>query len=418
MVSGSQDHPYFFFSYASRDYEDDKSFQRFFDDLCKTVAAETDRDKNDVAFRDSASIGLGGEWPPQLVNALRTCQCFVPVLTPRLINHPFCGYEWQAFQNRLSAAPSPADGKPSRLLPILWRPFDLESAPQVIKDHQYKHAVFGQAYADNGLVVLAQQKKFEDDYWDFLSKFARMMKEAVRSAPLPSFTGPLDREAIPNAFEPTETELDDFLDLSGADHVLVMIAAGSKSELEGSRNDVSCYGPIWRRWRPFPPPALAAASIAQQALSGQDLNSTARRLNNALIERLKNSARGSDCIFVILLDPWSVRLPLYVQPLQRIDEWRFRSGAVFTVWSDDVETNTRRDELEQRIKDVIPALAEEFPSRSLFNVPPNDADFSQHLVRIVTEIQARMFSTHDNPPTIGGGEPTLPQVQGPGGSLA
>jgi hypothetical protein len=202
-VNGSEVSPYFFLSCVRADYDDDESLKRFFDNLCKTVAAEVGRNEDDVAFRDITNIGLGGEWAPRLIHALSTCQCFVPVLTPRLINSSFCGYEWQAFQNRLNTAQPPASGRPSRLLPILWRPFDLESSPQVIKDHQYKHGAFGPTYASGGLVMLAQQKKFEDDYRDFLLKFARMMKEAVKSAPLPPFTGPLDRDAIPNAFEST-----------------------------------------------------------------------------------------------------------------------------------------------------------------------------------------------------------------------
>jgi TIR domain len=104
MVNGSEVSPYFFFSYDRDDYDDDPSFMTFFDDLRKTVAAEIGRDKDNIAFRDTTNIGLGTNWAPQLTHALRTCECFVPVLTPRMINNSFCGYEWQAFQSRLDAA--------------------------------------------------------------------------------------------------------------------------------------------------------------------------------------------------------------------------------------------------------------------------------------------------------------------------
>ncbi len=198
LGGGSSMAPFFFFSYVHDD--NDEFLEKFFNDLRDEVAAVTTLDKADVAFRDLSGIGLMQPWRQEIVNALSTCECFVPLLTPRLIVHPYCGQEWEIFRRRLQVNPLPASGAPSRLMPILWRPLR-GPLPPVISDHQRTHGTFGRPYAEDGLFMLLKQKEYDSEYARFLKRFVEMMIEAVQAAPLPASASPGDLESMPNAFQ-------------------------------------------------------------------------------------------------------------------------------------------------------------------------------------------------------------------------
>ena len=408
--------PYFFFSYAHG--EDTAYFDRFYDDLRKEVAEVTKRDAHGVGFRDTTDIGLGRSWRSELVQALSTCECFVPVLAPRLLDSPYCGKEWQLFQNRIDAGEPPGPSQPSRLLPVLWRPLDGD-LPEVLRKYQRMHGDLGAAYHENGLLKLIKLGKFRDEYEEFLSKFATMMKDAVAAAKLPPVTEPIDMDAVPDAFHqarpqpspqvPRETTLR---------HVLLVVAAGAEPDLKKVRHEVSAYGHSWLTWRPFPQPCGETAIVAAQAVvSGLGLSSTPLQFDDTVvaqleeIHQLEESDKGR--IFVILLDPWSAAVSPYEKSLRWFDKQRFLSGAVLEVWQDDTETKQRSSDLYAQVKKAIPALYGTGTSTSLFRVVADKATFGEELIRVVSAIQGRLIEKWQDPRVAGGETAVLPQVQGP-----
>jgi FxsC-like protein len=405
---GSAENPYFFVSYTRDDA--DKYLVKFLADLRSEVAASAGRDEDTIAFVDVNDIGLGEKWRPKLMHALSTCECFVPILTPRFPFHEFCGKEWDGFQRRLALSPEAGAGKPSRLLPVWWRPFPKsQMVPQVISDRQYKQGIFGADYDERGLFSLVRLNR-RNQYADFLLRFANMMVEAVDSAALLPLDSTFDFYSLQNAFAPAAAQLSpETASLSPADHVLLVIAAGTGADLGSLRKELSSYGPTWSKWRPFP--NAPAVVVAQSALAGELLSSTPLRLDGALVEQLKESPEGD--MFVVLLDPWSVGLSQYKQPLRSLDQWRFLSGAVLEVWAPDSETTEHRDELCERLRAVMPSLSATGLSTSLFEVEAEHETFAQHLVKIVTTIQGRMFDTRQNPRIVGGAVTAPPQLQGP-----
>jgi len=326
--------PFFFFSYVHDD--NDEFLEKFFNDLRDEVAAVTTLDKADVAFRDLSGIGLMQPWRQEIVNALSTCECFVPLLTPRLIVHPYCGQEWEIFRRRLQVNPLPASGAPSRLMPILWRPLR-GPLPPVISDHQRTHGTFGRPYAEDGLFMLLKQKEYDSEYARFLKRFVEMMIEAVQAAPLPASASPGDLESMPNAFQSANGRpAAAAQETSAADHVWLIIAAGAETELRGFRKDVAAYGTTGKQWRPFQRPCLEPALVAAQSVvAGEGLLSSPRLFDDEIIRQLTDSR---DEIFVIMLDPWSVDLPPYRKALEWFDRQRFAGGSLLMIWAADVET--------------------------------------------------------------------------------
>lgn len=408
--------PYFFLSYAHDDA--DGYFDKFYDDLCNEVAAVTTRDRSEVGFRDRSGIGLGRQWRAELIQALRTCECFVPLLSPRLLASSYSGKEWQLFQDRLRAIQPPGAGRPSRRLPVLWRPLEGD-LPEVVRVYQRTHGSLGAVYAEKGLLALVKLKKFEDEYYEFLSSFANMMKDAVAAAELPPSEGIVDIESTPDVFHlaPVQSSSQGPVE-SGVGHVLLVIAAGTESDLKNVRQEVSAYGQSWRQWRPFAIPCAETAVVAAQgAVAGLKLSSAPFQFDDAMVAQLEeilqleNSAKGS--IFVILLDPWSIDVAPYAKAMRWFDQRRFRSGAVLQVWPDDPETKERSSELRARIQEAIPALCATGRSTSLYDMAADRERFGDDLKKIVTDIQGRLLGKWQELRVVEGETTALPQVHGP-----
>lgn len=408
--------PYFFFSYAHG--EDRDFFDQFYEDLCREVAELTALDPAEVGFRDVSGIGLGQPWRAELVHALSECECFVPLVAPRLLASPYCGREWQVFQERLKAAPAAPAGRPARLLPVLWRPLPHE-LPGVIRDSQYLHEGLGAEYARGGLLKLLKLARFKDQYAEFLSVFAGMMVDAVQSAPLPPFQGALDIDSVPDAFEPDRAPGPP--SAPGpvmADHVMLVVAAGAEPELTRIRQEVSSYGASWLHWNPFPrPSAETAVVVAQSVLAGEKLSSVPLPFDDAAVARLTDvlQSERTTCggIFVILLDPWSIDVLPYGRSMRWFDQQRFLGGAVLQVWPADDETAAHSQDLRARVRAAIPALSATGSSTALFGVEADQEKFGRELVRIVTSIQGRILETWQHPRVVGGRPTALPQLQGP-----
>lgn len=408
--------PYFFFSYAHG--EDAEFFEKFYEDLRKEVAERTTLATADVGFRDTSGIGLGQPWGPELVHALRTCECFVPMLAPRLAVSSYCGKEWSVFRDRLRACAAAGPGHPTRLLPVLWRPLDQE-IPKVIRDTQYLHDEFGPAYAEKGLLTLLKLQRYKDEYQTFLQAFADTMVRAVKSVRLPPFNEELDMDSIPDAFCLSQTPLTANVPAEPAmDQILLVVAAGAESELRKIRQEVSAYGKSWVQWRPFPSRSPeTAVAVAQGALAGENLSTFPVPFDDKVVGQLKQileretSAQGG--IFVILLDPWSIDVPPYETSMRWFDKQRFLGGAVLQVWPKDEETRERTEDVRARVRGVIPALSATGSSTSLFGVVADRERFGQELVKIVAGIQGRILETWGDLKVIGGKATTLPQLQGP-----
>jgi hypothetical protein len=136
--------PLFFLSYA-RDgsgaarvpkHELHSYAPKFFEDLSENVAGLTARRPGaDPGFMDR-TILTGTQWPLELLRALGTCQTFVALLGGPYISSEWCGMEWDGFSRR-TAAEGGGPGKPSPIVPVIWRPYPGNRMPKVIRDAQW-----------------------------------------------------------------------------------------------------------------------------------------------------------------------------------------------------------------------------------------------------------------------------------------
>ena len=106
MVSGRDDRPYFFLSYArtpKRDPADrddpDRWVYKLYKDLCAAILQMTDARPEEAGFMDRENK-IGAQWSPELTAALARCRVFVPLYSRRYFESDNCGREWFAFARR------------------------------------------------------------------------------------------------------------------------------------------------------------------------------------------------------------------------------------------------------------------------------------------------------------------------------
>src|ERR1700691_341412 len=137
MVSGRDDRPYFFLSYArtpKRDPTDrddpDRWVYKLYKDLCAEILQMTDARPEEAGFMDRENQ-IGALWSPELTSALPRCRVFVPLYSRRYFESDNCGREWFAFARREITHRARGRQMVDAIVPALWTRLDRERLPDV-----------------------------------------------------------------------------------------------------------------------------------------------------------------------------------------------------------------------------------------------------------------------------------------------
>jgi FxsC-like protein len=385
--------PYrFFFSYSWKNRG--RPLQRFFNDLASEVRNHVGGELDAIAFRDRVSMKAGSEWPEGLLDAVKTSQVLVYLLSIDYIQSDYCGKELQAFLERIRSfkAANPNGPFPLFLQPVIWVPVS-GTLPQVLGAIQPEDDEFPLEYSTKGLESLAKLKD-KTAYNRCVETIAKRIIQAGVGNHLP-ILGQYERMAdIPNAFTATGrvNEMP-----GGPTEVRCVYVAGNAEEVstlravanELDRSDTSCYGEAGWYWQPFNPPVPATiGSIVQQMLT--DFRYREVSLSNdhdKVLNELRNAA-DRDEIVLLIVDAWSAFLSRYETFLKGFDTSVPSSkSAVLVPWNECHEqTQTLRAMLEAQIRVVF---QNKFPGNQaipLFKPRINSLDEFRSVVRAVLEM--------------------------------
>src|SRR3984885_11909188 len=170
MVSGRDDRPYFFLSYARTPKRDplekddpDRWVYKLYKDLCSAILQMTDVPPEAAGFMDRENL-LGTEWSPELTNALANCRVFVPLYSRRYFESDNCGKEWFAFARREVNQRARGRQVSSAIVPALWARLDKEKMPEVARSLQYAHGELGERYCTEGLYGIIKLHNYRTAY--------------------------------------------------------------------------------------------------------------------------------------------------------------------------------------------------------------------------------------------------------------
>ena len=170
MVSGRDDRPYFFLSYArtpKRDPADrddpDRWVYKLYKDLCAAILQMTDARPEEAGFMDRENK-IGAQWSPELTIAIARCRVFVPLYSRRYFESDNCGREWFAFARREITRRARGREVVDAIVPALWTRLDREKLPYVAQSVQFDHKLLGERYCTEGFYGIMKLQNYRADY--------------------------------------------------------------------------------------------------------------------------------------------------------------------------------------------------------------------------------------------------------------
>jgi len=342
--------------------------QRFFEDLAKYVRARVGGDLSEIAFRDRVTMKAGEPWPQGLLDALKTSQVLVYLLSVDYVQSDYCGKELQTFLARVRTfeRKNPGVRAPLFIQPVIWVPPVVANLPQVIAERQPEDDAFPNGYAAKGLESLAKQRD-KTAYNQCVGILGDRIIQAATGDRLPPLTEYNTLDVIPNAFteaarvtSPTDPPPVPSAP-GGPTEVKCVYVAGSAQELsqlvvsdrDVSRTDLSCYGYDGWYWQPFNPPVPTTIGSVVQ-----DILRTEYRYREVSIEediedliRKLRTAADRDQIVLLIVDAWSAFLHRYKEFLEKFDTSVLWNNAVLVPWNDcDEQTKARRAKLDAQLR--------------------------------------------------------------------
>lgn len=369
---------WFFLSYA-RDDNKDGYIKKFFADLRERVAAKTATlNEAEVGFFDGEAIEPGEKWSQELASGLQTSRCFISLFTPTYFQKKFCGKEWAVFESRQEsykatlAAGAPA---PALLLPVLWeKKKDVEPMiPPTLSAYQFTHDDFGEKYALYGLRQMMRLSKLQDDYLEFIEKFADKVIDAARAHPLPPLPNLQPLLDILPAFPapptppPLVTNVSPTKASANPRYVKFVFVVGPQAELQAAklRSKFDHYGASPGEWHPYLPDTTDDVEVLVNNIAADEkfVPQGSIPVDDKLIEQIESADEGNQ-IVVFVVDTWTLRLPNYYQHMQKADDkLSFTNCIVVVPWNEkDSETLQNSGLLQNAVKAA-------FINRTLNNSP-------------------------------------------------
>jgi FxsC-like protein len=354
----------------------------------------------EIGFIDRQSLRVGDDWPERVRSALNASRTMVVLQSRDYLNSDFCGKELEVFRRRRERYlenPAPDSDTPPLALPVLWDwPAQMPKLPEILAPVQFTNAIFGENYEGLGLRTLASQTRYADDYQQFVAMFAEYVVAAARPAALPAvdigdvreiesaFRLPRPKPAPANAQAGAVTRYDRW-------SAWFIYVVGTADELRDVRANVSAYADDASAWRPFDPDeALPLKVLAARASAAENLNPERITLDADLAKELEEAQDGQSFVLLVV-DPWSARLPRYSDCLDKFDRTKTINSEVLVAASaGDQETAAARDALDGDLRAVF------WRSFALSSSPLRDSitsadTFEREVIAAINEIRKRLM---------------------------
>jgi FxsC-like protein len=352
----------FFLSYAREDNNTDGLVKKFYEDLSKDIAEKIAASPNDVGFFDGEEIEPGADWDQKLASALQQSSVFIAAYSPYYFQKKFCGKEWAVFRSRVeSYAKGLPKGSefPALMFPVLWQKEDyvLPRIPTALGKIQYKFDDYGKAYAEQGLRVMLRNKKFRQQYDDFIPVLADKVIEAAERHKLPTLPNLPSLDQVAEIF-PAQSPAPSLIALpqsGGANprYVKFIFLAGRKQELQPFRASLDSYGESGGEWRPWlPDPRDEVDLLVQDVVQRERLISDGVISLDDDLEKRLNEAENGNKIVVIVVDLWTLQLPSYRKLMREVVDPKQLVNCVIVVpWNpQDSEAVNQRQTLENLLQ--------------------------------------------------------------------
>ena len=409
MVSGREERPYFFLSYArtpKRDLADredpDRWVYKLYRDLCAVILQLTEVSAGEAGFMDRENK-LGAEWSPDLVSAIQRCRVFVPLYSRRYFESKYCGKEWFAFARRELTSRARGGVAINAIVPALWTRMDRSRIPHLAQSVQFDDAALGERYCAEGFYGIMKLQNYRADYQRAVHKLAQRIVDigdtvpardddetAAQSLRVPDF------ESLPSAFGPDSATrtTDGQLQISVLAHDTSTLPPGRVSDY---------YGETPHTWSPYQPdyPQPVADYAANLATKCLDCKPTVGPFGGAGPGSGDNGRLPPPSL--CLVDAWVTQSDAYREQLSRLNEIEESWVSVLIPWnSRDEGMSAAEQDLHQTLYEQLGRKLDSVPRRCAMAATgiPTLEDFGEVLPEMTMAIfkRFRKGAPADPPP--------------------
>ncbi|WP_261554213.1 TIR-like protein FxsC [Frankia tisae] len=179
----------------------------------------------------------------------------------------------------------------------------------------------------------------------------------------------------------------------GPKRVTFVLAVTSASELAALRRQLDYYGGQFDEWIPFHPHFPQRVCILAQAVAAsQEMSSTIVKLHPGISELLEASRERNEVV-IFIVDAWTAMLEPFHSALVEYDRRNEPTTGVLVPWNPhDVETIENAAKLTASLRQTLRNNAVRQDNMFRMEVHSHD-DFGKILIQVLTESQARIFSS-------------------------
>jgi FxsC-like protein len=385
MVSGRDDRPYFFLSYArtpKRDPSDrddpDRWVYKLYRDLCAAILQMTDARPEEAGFMDRETK-LGAEWSPELIRALARCRAFVPLYSRRYFESDNCGREWFAFARREVTHKAKGRQIVDAVVPALWTRLDRDRLPHVAQSVQFDHTFLGDRYCAEGLYGIIKLQHYRADYQRAVHRLAeRIIAVGDESIAFPDDAAASemtqeDFESLPSAFGPESARR------TASGQLRIAVLAHDTSTLPPGRAS-DYYGDTPHTWSPYRPDYTQPVADYASQLAKKCLDCSP--LVEAFQHNLPSWGGNGHPLppSLCLVDAWVSRSDQHREQLSVLDRIEESWVSVLIPWNrQDPGMHEAKDDLHERLRGQLGNKLASVPRRCQMaaNGIPTLEDFGQ-----------------------------------------
>ena len=223
-----------------------------------------------------------------------------------------------------------------------------------------------------------------------------------------------------NAFElsaelaaPTRMETNAAPENVGPRVAQFVFVAGCSNELQQIRPAASCYGSEGGRdWRPWDPPDQSLVGIlAQKAAGEENVFCEYLPIDENLVDQLRK-AEETNTMVVMVVDPWTIKMPSYGKKMETYDKNNFANSAVLVPWCENDQSN---EVLKIKLTNLIQATFFRSSSNTTYfrDQIVSSTEFHRAVSSIICEIRRRLMQRAQVYRQVQSNQ-SLPIITGPG----
>jgi len=338
-----------------------------------------------------------GEDKDAMVAALQECDVFVPLLSPCYRLDVDCGKQWWLFEQRVRMHAERHGRRPSVVVPIMWEmPTEQFPIPEIARSIDFLERDLVEVYGDTGLRRLVANDNAR--FGAALEVLAKRIVQFAEGKALAVAEEKWEFATAKNIFDsPSDVPADDAgatRSTRGWKKVQFVVTAATADQVAELRRSDGRYDSEALEWRPYGPETLPLAQDASFVALEERLTPSSCDADRELQE-LIDQMEHEEQLVVLLVDPWTLRLPSYHDRVRTYDSRQWLHTGAVVVWDEkDSDTTAERNKLDHAVGSAF-RVTRRKDRLTYSNAASTREQFAGELKKVIDKIHGLLVNDPD-----------------------